>query len=54
MNENSNGLLKEFYPKGMDLSEVDKKELKNNLALLNNIPRKCIKYKNSNEIIFIK
>ena len=51
-NENSNGLLREFYPKGMDLSEVDEKELKNNLSLLNNRPRKCIKYKTPNEIIF--
>ena len=51
-NENSNGLLREFYPKGMDLSEVDEKELKNNLDLLNNRPRKCIKYKTPNEIIF--
>ncbi|HAP9678583.1 TPA: IS30 family transposase, partial [Enterococcus faecium] len=26
-NENSNGLLREFYPKGMDLSEVKENEL---------------------------
>lgn len=50
-NENSNGLLREFYPKGMDLSEVDTKELKDKLDLLNNRPRKCLKYKTPNEVI---
>ncbi|WP_423826987.1 transposase, partial [Sharpea azabuensis] len=48
-NENTNGLLREFYPKGMDLSEVDPEELKKNLNLLNNRPRKCIKYKTPKE-----
>ncbi|MDU1234290.1 IS30 family transposase [Peptostreptococcus anaerobius] len=43
-NENSNGLLREFYPKGMDLSEVDIDDLNHNLNLMNNRPRKCIKY----------
>lgn len=49
-NENSNGLLREFYPKGMDLSEVDTTELINNLNLLNNRPRKCLNYKTPNEV----
>ena len=48
-NENTNGLLREFYPKGMDLSEVDPEQLKKNLNLLNNRPRKCIKYKTPKE-----
>jgi len=48
-NENTNGLLREFYPKGMDLSEVDPEELKKNLNLMNNRPRKCIKYKTPKE-----
>lgn len=50
-NENTNGLLREFYPKGMDLSNVDKEELQYNLDLLNNRPRKCINYKTPNEVI---
>ena len=41
-NENSNGLLREFYPKGMDLSEVKKEDLEHNLELMNNRPRKCM------------
>ncbi|MDU1598601.1 MAG: IS30 family transposase, partial [Peptostreptococcus anaerobius] len=51
-NENSNGLLREFYPKGMDLSEVDIDDLNHNLNLMNNIPRKCIKYNTPIEELF--
>ncbi len=50
-NENTNGLLREFYPKGMDLSLVDEDELKHNLELMNNRPRKCLGYKTSNEVM---
>ena len=48
-NENSNGLFREFYPKAMDLSKTTEKEVKDNLELLNNRPRKCINYKTPNE-----
>ena len=51
-NENTNGLLREFYPKGMDLSEVKEDELTYNLKLMNNRPRKCNNYKTPLEVIF--
>lgn len=44
-NENSNGLLREFYPKRMDLSQTNEKEVQETLELLNGRPRKCIHYK---------
>ena len=44
-NENTNGLLREYYPKSMDLSLVNPEDLKQNLRKLNNRPRKCLKYK---------
>ncbi len=50
-NENSNGLLREFYPKGMDLSLTNNIELKENLSLINNRPRKCIGYLTSLEVM---
>ena len=50
-NENSNGLLREYYPKGMDLSKTTNEELEEKLNLLNNRPRKCIGYKTPNEVI---
>ena len=39
-NENCNGLLREFYPKGKNLSRVSEKTLQKNLALINARPRK--------------
>ncbi len=49
-NENSNGLLREFYPKQMELSKTDEKEVQDVLKLLNNRPRKCINYKTPQEL----
>lgn len=49
-NENSNGLLREFYPKSMDLSKTNEKEVQETLVLLNNRPRKCINYKTPREL----
>lgn len=43
-NENLNGLLREFYPKGKDLSRVSEKTLKKNLALINARPKKVLSY----------
>ena len=44
-NENSNGLLREFYPKGRNLSCVSPKTLKKNLALINARPRKVLNFR---------
>lgn len=49
-NENSNRLLKEFYPKGRNLSHVGEKTLKRNPALLNARPRKVLGYKTPSEL----
>ena len=43
-NENLNGLLREFYPKGRDLSRVSPATLKRNLTLLNARPRKVLNF----------
>ena len=43
-NENSNGLLREFYPKGKNLSRVSPATLKRNLALINARPRKVLNF----------
>ena len=44
-NENLNGLLREFYPKGRNLSRVSPKTLEKNPALLNARPKKVLGYK---------
>ena len=43
-NENLNGLLREFYPKGRNLSRVAPATLKRNLALINARPRKVLNF----------
>lgn len=49
-NENSNGLLREFYPKGRSLQHVAEKTLKKNLELLNSRPRKVLGFKSPKEL----
>ena len=43
-NENSNGLLREFYPKRTDLSLVKDEDLIESLKKINARPRKCLAY----------
>ena len=43
-NENSNGLLREFYSKGRNLYRVSPVTLKRNLALINARPRKVLNF----------
>lgn len=45
LNENFNGLLRQYFPKGMDLSEVTEKEVNAVQERLNLRPRKCLGYK---------
>lgn len=49
-NENLNGLLREFYPKGMDLSKVSPSTLKQNLAFINARPRKVLNFHSPQEL----
>ena len=43
-NENSNGLLREFYPKKTDISKIETEDLIRTLMLINSRPRKCLNY----------
>ena len=49
-NENTNGLIRQYYPKGTDFRKVGMKELRRLEALLNNRPRKCLGYKTPFEV----
>jgi len=49
-NENTNGLIRQFFPKGISFTDVEPKEVKAALWFINNRPRKTRKYKSPNEI----
>lgn len=49
-NENTNGLVRDFFPKGTDFSTVSKKELFHVEKLLNERPRKCLQYRTPDEV----
>ena len=48
-NENSNGLLREFFPKKTNFDHVTEKEMEQALQLINNRPRKCLGWKTAYE-----
>lgn len=50
-NENTNGLIRRYLPKGTDFNQVDKKDLLEIQEKLNNRPRKIIGYKTPKEMI---
>jgi len=41
-NENTNGLLRQFFCKGMDFRSIEQSALDKAVELLNNRPRKCL------------
>jgi IS30 family transposase len=52
LNENTNGLVRQFFPKGMDLTEVTDAEVQKVMDKLNNRPRKCLGFKTPNQVFF--
>jgi transposase, IS30 family len=51
-NENTNGLLRQFFPKGTDFNELSKKEIDKVAVLINNRPRKCLNYRTPHEVLW--
>ena len=50
-NENTNGLLRRYYPKGTDFSQVSDEHLASVVENLNNRPRKCLAYRTPAEVM---
>ena len=52
LNENTNGLLRQFFPKGSDFKKFNQKELDAAVELLNHRPRKDLGYRTPHEVFF--
>jgi IS30 family transposase len=50
-NENTNGLLRRYFPKGTDFSQVADHQLAFVVHALNNRPRKCLGYRKPFEVV---
>lgn len=53
-NENSNGLLRQYFPKGTDFRKTDEDAVAEAVNRLNNRPRKCLGYQTPHEVFFKK
>jgi IS30 family transposase len=53
-NENTNGLLSQFFGKGMNFGTILPSDADLALALLNNRPRKCMNYRTPTEVFWSK
>jgi IS30 family transposase len=49
-NENTNGLLRQYFPKGTDFRNISEKEVAIVVKKLNNRPRKCLNYQTPYEV----
>lgn len=53
-NENINGLLREYFPKGKDITGIPDDYIQEKIDKLNLRPRKCLGYKTPYEVYFSK
>ena len=51
-NENTNGLLRQYLPKGTDLAGLTQWQCNRLAAILNNRPRKRLGYRTPNEVYY--
>jgi IS30 family transposase len=51
LNENTNGLIRQYFPKRIDFGNVREDQVREVQNKLNNRPRKCLGWKTPNEII---
>lgn len=49
-NENTNGLLRQFFPKGSAFTPVTQQKLERIVELINTRPRKCLHYQTPEEV----
>lgn len=52
LNENTNGLIRQYFPKKYDFAKITPEDVNNVEARLNNRPRKTLGYRTPNEVVF--
>ena len=52
LNENTNGLIRQYAPKGSSFDDMTSKSIQNIMDKLNNRPRKCLDFKTPNQVLF--
>ncbi|AZR59197.1 IS30 family transposase [Eikenella corrodens] len=50
LNENTNGLIRQYFPKGTDFNEISDTQIRRVRQALNSRPRKTLGYKTPNEV----
>ena len=51
-NENMNGLIRQYFPKGCDFTTITDEEIEFVMSRLNNRPRKCLGFKTPFEVFY--
>lgn len=52
LNENTNGLIRQYFPKHRDFTTITQAEINEVMEKLNNRPRKCLGIKTPNQVFF--
>ncbi len=51
-NENTNGLIRQYYPKGTDFRDISHQDVRRTENLLNGRPRACLGFRTPHEVFF--
>lgn len=52
LNENSNGLLRQYFPKGMELTDITEEQVQEAVERINHRPRKVLGFRTPHEVFF--
>ena len=52
LNENTNGLIRQYFPKSRAFASITDSEIQTVMDKLNNRPRKCLGFKTPNQVFF--